>query len=266
MLVERIGLKLELERIALLIAVAGSIANAHAYKRTCSMALMDADTYLTPRFKLLDALHLFGKAGALEAAAAPALSALHSKLAFTRDLLSARTSPLGTVDPAAVSDAVRRLASLCFIVRNVVDRVVDPTEAYQAPAQRRQVDALLRAVAAGGMPCLDDDGTVSVPGWAERRIDGRARTDASVLVSFDGKLRWTTVTDVSRTGLGLVGLDGVLPGARLTVHTRNRTSHSAQVVWTLGDRAGLDLDRPMSRSTLEVLLRPPDDQSSTDDP
>jgi hypothetical protein len=253
----RIALKAELERTALLIAIAGSIANAHARGIRCRAPLATVPAYLAARHDLLAAVASFTTNDAIDSAVGPALGALHAKLVFARDIaLIDVASTVVEIDATSLADAIRRLASLCFIVRNVVDRAVDPSGRMQNGEHRKNIDALLRSVSAGATPCLDRSGAVSVPGWAERRLDRRHRAAASVLVGTHRDVHWATVQNASATGLCLGDLPGLAVGETVTIHLRDRSMHAGRVVWSIDDQAGIALDVRLSTDALQALIEP----------
>jgi hypothetical protein len=76
---------------------------------------------------------------------------------------------------------------------------------------------LLSNVLSGKRPCLDRDGRLSVPNWAERRGSKRYPCQVEVSVVSDRQTQSGTVRNFSAEGLGITGLNGFEINEKVTV-------------------------------------------------
>lgn len=76
---------------------------------------------------------------------------------------------------------------------------------------------LLSNVLSGKRPCLDRDGRLSVPNWAERRGSKRYPCRVEVSVVSDRQTQSGTVRNFSAEGLGITGLNGFEINEKVTV-------------------------------------------------
>lgn len=111
-----------------------------------------------------------------------------------------------------------------------------------------RVIALLTEVANGHSPCVRPDGSVEIPGWAERRREQRWVVDWPVRVSAPGGFAPARILNLSRNGLCLstevllrhletVSIEAS-PGRRLP----------GQVMWSKGNRHGVRLFMSLAAS------------------
>jgi PilZ domain len=125
--------------------------------------------------------------------------------------------------------------------------------------QKARLTATLDGVIAGQWPCVQRDGSIEIPDWAERRRSQRQLVRIPVVVRSTSKVFEALARDLSVGGLCLDGVDEHLIEAdRVTVTFPGARSLAASVVWTDGIRAGFRFARPLQLT--DPLLQ---QQSST---
>ncbi|MGI9514061.1 MAG: PilZ domain-containing protein [Anderseniella sp.] len=95
-------------------------------------------------------------------------------------------------------------------------------EHVQSRCEKRMYDlslpaGLLTNVLAGKHPCLDRDGNLSVPNWAERRGSKRYPCRVEVDVVSERQTQTGILRNFSAEGLGITGLSGFAMNERVTV-------------------------------------------------
>ena len=95
-------------------------------------------------------------------------------------------------------------------------------EHVQSRCEKRMYDlslpaGLLTNVLAGKHPCLDRDGNLSVPNWAERRGSKRYPCRVEVTVVSERQAQTGILKNFSAEGLGITGLSGFEMNERVTV-------------------------------------------------
>lgn len=248
-------LGIELESFSVMTAIAGSIANALERKMSCEFQISDVRAYLPSGAGLRTTLDRYAPDNAQETELAAAINALGARASFTRDIaLAIETSAqTGPADPALVADPARRLASMCFVVRNIYERTCG-----RAPLEgARRVDQLLRQVSGGEASCLDASGKLRVPGWVERRANGRRHSTATAVIEWSGREMVAPVENASTMGIGVVAGESLPVGGTVVVTFEEGTARYARVIWQDGMRAGLVFNEPLGSSLLATLGRNP---------
>jgi hypothetical protein len=98
---------------------------------------------------------------------------------------------------------------------------------------------LLEACNNGEWPCLDEDMAVSIPGWAERRRNGRKTCAIAITIEVDGKSMQATITDMSPFGIGVDGCPGLKTGDGVVIATSRDHTLDGHVVWSVDESAGI---------------------------
>lgn len=107
------------------------------------------------------------------------------------------------------------------IARGMLE-AADLCEHVQSKCEKRIYDlslpaGLLNNVLAGKHPCLDRDGNLSVPNWAERRGSKRYPCRVEVNVVSERQIQTGILKNFSAEGLGITGLSGFEMNERVTV-------------------------------------------------
>lgn len=77
--------------------------------------------------------------------------------------------------------------------------------------------------------------------WMERRLWRRYIVHIPVAVTSGDVQRIAIVSDISAKGLCLSGVEGLVAGKAVTITMRGFEPLKGRVVWTLDDRAGVQL-------------------------
>lgn len=140
--------------------------------------------------------------------------------------------------------------------QSVVDQMLQrSTDRYAGTLVADDFEKLLRDVVAGGSPCIDANGYLQYPHWAERRRHERHRLAVPATLYLAMPARQTvghpaTIQDASYGGLGLIapGLGKSLianTGTRITVVTIDGRNLSGIVVWAADDQIGVRFLEPL---------------------
>lgn len=91
----------------------------------------------------------------------------------------------------------------------------------------------------------DQAGTVSAAGIRLRR---HKRTEANVraIVRSGSRFQPTLVRDISRSGLGLAGANGLFPGGEVEITLLNGLRRTGVVRWWLAGNCGIQLHEPLA--------------------
>jgi hypothetical protein len=238
-----------------MLGIAGSVANALHRKTPCSTHPDRILDHLPNVMDLIDHVARIAAAKDIVPDLDAALCAFATHLAFTRDLIVSMTGAAAahSADREIIADSLRRLASLCFVVRNLVGRIVDRMGTAHAANQDRAIDRMLQLVSAGGSPCLDSSGNLCIHGWAERRVGGRSQTGVNVLVDINGRRCPARIVDASRTGLGLSHITDTQINDDIMIQCPDGSTMRGIVVWARDGSAGVQLHQHMDEHTFQTL-------------
>ncbi len=162
-------------------------------------------------------------------------------------------SPNPSVAPDALADA---WCNTCASALRLVHVISDVRKLAPEAAETQRFIALcqlLEEAKGPAYPCVETDGYVVVPGWAERRRQARYEINIPALIEFGPVSYEISIVDVSRGGLGIDGIQVLLAGDTVTVNLPDGRSLPARVAWVSGARAGLELADPLAPD--DPLLR-----------
>jgi hypothetical protein len=142
---------------------------------------------------------------------------------------------------ALIRDALQRLASHCFIARNVLSRQYAFVRPNENEREARSIDAMLSAVASGQSPCISPEGQLSLPGWAERRRTLRSAEHKRAILIWGTQSCLVTIVDRTQFGIGVQGHSGLPLHGTVTVALDGEEAQLARVAWIAGTRAGLTM-------------------------
>jgi hypothetical protein len=203
------SLKAELLNVAVLIAVVTSITNAAADEGAGKDAHPDVSVYEPQHSTFFDAACERVLTSELECSAELGrdlqayLSRLNLALKASRALACHATPGSKSVDmaPACAADAWRRVCTALLQLNRTLG--VQIGQAVDETVKGGGVIGLIERAEAGGSPCLDADGKVEIPGWAERRRDMRMDVNITTASRIAGIPQDVIVVDASAHGLGL---------------------------------------------------------------
>ena len=238
-----------------MLGIAGSVANALHRNTPCSTHPDRILDHLPNVMELIDHVARIAAAKDIVPELDAALCTFATQLAFTRDLIvsTAGVATTHSADREIIADSLRRLASLCFVVRNLLGRIVDRMGTTHMTAQDRAIDRMLQLVSAGGSPCLDSSGNLCIHGWAERRVGGRSQTGVDVLVDVNGRRCPARIVDASRTGVGLSHIADAQTDDDIMIHCPDGSTMRGTVVWVRDHSAGVRLHRHIDEHALQAL-------------
>jgi hypothetical protein len=105
---------------------------------------------------------------------------------------------------------------------------------------------LLRSASLGGWPCISREGYLSIPGWAERRVERRVNVGLPAKVTF-GPARFPAIIEnATPTGLGLTSSLTVKVGAEIGVHLPDGRLVIGIIRWVNSGKLGVRLIEPLS--------------------
>ena len=143
------------------------------------------------------------------------------------------------VDIEILADAWRRAAGAA----------TDAIEALSALAKALPEDRLLPALSllqlakSGETPCIDADGRVTIPGWAERRREKRRSVHLAAIAQIGRQVVPAMIRDVSPSGIGLQCTYQAAPEERIIVRLPGDRQMAGTVTWSDGQRIGVMLDQ-----------------------
>lgn len=143
------------------------------------------------------------------------------------------------VDIEILADAWRRAAGAA----------TDAIEALAAIAKASPDSRLLPALSllqlaeSGETPCIEADGRVTIPGWAERRREKRVSVQLAATAQIGRQIVPAMIRDVSPSGLGLQCTYQGAPEERITVRLPGDRQMSGTIAWADGQRIGMMLDQ-----------------------
>ena len=241
-------LKVDLVNTAMLVAAATSLANAMQRGAACASGPRALAVFgPAPSARLASAVDRL-VAEEIDAGVCEALQSFAAHLQLVQRMSTAFIAG-GDVDADAgrpvdaevLADAWRRT---CATAADAIAALAALATASNARAGATgKALALLAEAGAGGTPCLDPDGRIDIPGWAERRRDARYDTQKSAMAHCDGVSTPVNIRDLSASGIGLDVPSGARPGDRLTLRLPSGREITGTVAWAGGRRAGLKLDR-----------------------
>jgi len=241
------ALKADLVNTAVLVAAATSLANALEDGAALASAPQALTVFLPAPSSRLSAAVERLLAEDIDASACEALQAYAARLHLARRLSRAfvagadAASAGRPVDADVLADAWRRTCAALGDAISALNALAASSGTCSDASET--VLALLDQAGSGGSPCVDPDGRVTIPGWAERRRDARYDLQRPAVASRDGTSTPVTIRDLSASGIGLEVPEGAKPGDRLTLRLPSGREISGTVAWAGGQRAGIKLDR-----------------------
>ncbi len=175
------------------------------------------------------------------------------------------------VDAEILADAWRRTCAAARAAIKALDAIDALMGSTPTHAETRVLDLLTRAEA-GGTPCLDPEGRITIPGWAERRREPRQEMRQSATATFGAATVPVVIRDASNSGLGIELPREAQGGERLTLKLPGGREITGEIAWADGQRAGLKLDRILAandpllaRVTMRAPRLKPDNQEPDDE-
>ena len=133
-------------------------------------------------------------------------------------------------------------AAVCKCTATLIDALLAAIEGNaQSPSitHPARAIALLSICAKGGSPCVLDDGSVEIPGWAERRIHARWPVDWPAVLHLGPSDAPAQLINISLTGLCLTTREPLRPFETVTVDIGPGRLIASQVIWSKGTTYGM---------------------------
>ncbi len=174
----------------------------------------------------------------------------HVRLAFARKATTAslqRSSSDAATDFGIPNDVLADIwRELCQAAADILDKARISGVAFDPQSTRlpRLLDILARATA-GETPCIMTDGSLEIPGIAERRLQPRYAVAWQAWLQADGDWQPITLFDISRGGVGAEGAIKADSGQRvsLVIGEHNLQGH---IAWASAQRFAVQLDAPLA--------------------
>jgi hypothetical protein len=104
---------------------------------------------------------------------------------------------------------------------------------------------LLRSSERGGWPCITRKGQISIPGWAERRVEPRTELNVRIQIS-KGPARFpATIKNATTIGFGIDSAIGVANREVIVIHLDDGRDLLAMVCWGKDGMFGVRLYEPL---------------------
>lgn len=174
-----------------------------------------------------------------------------SRLAFARELSGAIGDHSSPADRSqflhadTVADAWCRACTSIIALFNGLGHTMEIQGVAIVPPKELEVISLLKKAAAGFSPCIESDGSFSLPGWAERRKERRRRLALPIQIGVGIKVFPATLENLSSSGMQ-IATGFLLPtGSRVAVQLDNGRRLDASVRWSDGTKIGVVLATPL---------------------
>ncbi len=123
--------------------------------------------------------------------------------------------------------------------------VVEPNAHSSSMTHLARAVALLSTCAKGGSPCVQDDGSVEIPGWAERREHTRWLVDWPAILHLGPSDASAQLVNISLTGLCLTTREPLRTLETISVDIGPGRCLAAQVMWSIGETYGMRFSEPL---------------------
>ena len=159
----------------------------------------------------------------------------------------------GSIEP--LTDAWRRLANACFVLEYMIEYAIESAGADRFKPSGVMFGPLLRQIGVGFHPCVDDQGVICLPGWADRRQASRTKhVSIPAFIEKSGKRHPVEISDISSLGIGLAGPTSLGVGEGFVLRVGKSAGMRCTVRWSEDNRSGALFDTPLHRIDLEAIL------------
>lgn len=177
------------------------------------------------------------------------VQAYHARMSYalrlTRAILQAGPAPSSAIhisEYQKLEEAWRHVCGTALGAISVLRETLASVRFSRPPVNNEHAEALLRSAKSGGRPCIGKDGQIEMPRWAESRAHARHVTKLAARVLIAGVAHKVQIENLSRTGLGLSGLENVTSGTRAVIEVAGFERLHGRVMWARAGRAGIQLD------------------------
>jgi PilZ domain len=252
----------EVETGATFVAVSASISNALSTELDGRMSASALLTYAPPKMpilaaalpRLIDGGELPEIVRSCQDFEARVSLARRMALAYADE--SSRNASKKTVNLSALQDA---LAHACNSAVEFLEALNAQTgRSAEGSTRNRPLLDRLASAAQGHHPCVEEDGCIVIPGWAERRRHKRQAIDIKIEILTKQGVFLARAFDVSCSGFGLAEIPGAALGCLtlgnpLRLKVPDGRVLSGTVAWVTTSKAGVQLSPNLS-SNDPILL------------
>lgn len=242
------GFCADLERLCGDIATSTAQANNVAAAGSC--AAVDGLTAAAELESRARALATLPAVATLPPGLRVALRSLHASL---REIC-AMTAPTARLDAdaSAIAASWRRTANTAYIAIWLTRRLDQTRDHALHGRASTELAARLQAAAWGSKESLAVGGHPM--GAADRGTSARRGIDLPIRLFVRSQWRAARATSISRVGLGIDGIEGLVPGGRVLVALPSGDLVHGDVVWGTGSHTGLIMGDTASRAALRRLV------------
>lgn len=242
----------EVEAVAVLVMASASLANALSAPIGQRIPRSAFVTYLPTEL----VLYTTAAGDLIRAGISPDVLAtqqmLNARLTLAKRLSTAFAGEVegqpAVVQPEALADAWQRACGAAFAAVQALRQALIETTGGRIQPRIGRTAENLKAAQRGEFPCVLGDGSIVVPGWAERprpRVR-RQPLDIACVIQAESRTVMGQIYDLSTGGLGFTGAGELKRGSPITVELPNGRWLTGKVSWCSGDRAGMKFDSPLA--------------------
>ena len=157
---------------------------------------------------------------------------LAARLTRNFEVQSATADGFDLPDAEPMADAWRRAAGAAVQAIGVLAEAIGSSGGGRAKEGTARGLGLLRMAAAGNSPCVDAEGRISIPGWAERRRERRRSVNLPARILTEKRVLSVKILDASPTGLGIECAAAIEIDTEISVLFADNRRLAGRVVWT----------------------------------
>jgi hypothetical protein len=174
----------------------------------------------------------------------------HVRLAFARKATVAnlQAAPASVrSDYGITADVLADIwRELCQSAIDILDKAVARgVELDQQSTRLPRLRNILTRAAAGESPCIMADGTIEIPGIAERRQQPRYSVSWQAWLQAEGDWQPITLFDISRGGIGAEAAIGVTAGQTVNLVVGDHNLQG-KIAWASTGRFAVQFDGPLA--------------------
>ena len=156
------------------------------------------------------------------------------------------TGALSPVDTSCLADAWQHACRSALAFNTTMADILKKSGSLRLNANETRTLELLTLAAGGQCPCWDQDGSLSIAGWAERRTFKRTPIDVAISILAGTEKSCGRTIDISETGIGFVAKLAARPGDVLEITLSGLQPLLATMEWNSGNRYGARFEQPVS--------------------
>lgn len=173
---------------------------------------------------------------------------VQARLSFANVMTRARSAAGAAeiISPDLLADAWVRGCHALLVWQQRLSAVLAVNGAGGQARGEAEAVRLLRRAAAGESVCIDAEGMLTLPGWAERRREERRTITLEATVLAGTKYFRSRLQDISRRGLRLATDVGIPGGTPVSVALPEGRTLKGHVRWSADGGIGVELEEPLS--------------------